>query len=314
LVASAFAAGAEPAAASQLLTRNAKGVRLAVNRSGQALVTYRADGRMWHVLVWNAINARSPSTVMPQVRFRIDRSGGWKTYGKTIWQTFRNACAPYSGPAIPYVVTACTASDGSHWALQSWQRLYPNLGWLPWLASQRAYELHVSHWNGELAQLSVYTDWVWSKRYHQLFGKLTYHGAPVYGFRATRYGARLDSYGRLIYVDTYNSVYGKGWRRENSFLTHNPTGIWCYGFYAWDPYKGGYRHPPNWPHGKLRGPGKGSKYRVTTEGPGVTPDIQVVVAGLNDYDPSNPEHVAYEQRQNDLLDTLAASDNGCKHH
>jgi hypothetical protein len=39
-------------------------------------------------------------------------------------------------------------------------------------------------------------------------------------------------------------VYGAGWKRENSFVPHNPTGAFCYGFYSFDPTKGGYRHPP----------------------------------------------------------------------
>jgi hypothetical protein len=309
-------AAAGTASASQLLARNATGVRIAVNASGQALVTYRAQARTWHVLVWNAINARAPSAVTPQVRFRIDRSGGWKTYGKTIWKTFRNVCRPYSGPALPFAVTACTAPDGSHWALQSWQRLYPNLGFLPWLPHQSAYELHVSHWSGELAELSVYTDWVYSRRFEQVFGRLTYQGQPVYGFKTNRYGARLDKYGRLIYLDTYDSpAYGSGWRRENSFVTHNPTGMFCYGFYQFDPGKGGYEKPASWPAGQMRGPGTGVRYRITTEGPGVTPDISTEIGGLHPYDPRNSADVSYERQMNGILDSLAAGiDKQCKVH
>src|ERR671936_497913 len=70
---------AAPAGASQLLIRDASGAKLAVNKKGQALVTYRAQGRVWHVLVWGAVNARDPNPNSPQVEFRIDRSGGWKT-------------------------------------------------------------------------------------------------------------------------------------------------------------------------------------------------------------------------------------------
>ena len=66
----------------------------------------------------------------------------------------------------------------------------------------------------------------------------------MYGFGTTRFGAPTDGFGSLVYLDTYNSVYGQGWRRENSFVTHNPTGVFCYGFYSFDPTKGGYKHPP----------------------------------------------------------------------
>ena len=302
------------ARASQLVDRNAENVKLAVNRKGQALVTYRVGGRVRHVLIWGAVNARPPSQSVPQVRFRVDYSGGWGIYRKPIWQTFRNVCRAYDGPSLPFFVTACKAPDGSYWALQSWQRLYPNLGFLPWLPHQRAFELHISHWTGPLVHIDLWTDWIYSGRYHHVFGRVTYRGNPVYGFKTTRYGARLDAYGRLVYLDTYHSRYGPGWRRENSFVTHTGTGIYCYGFYQYDPSTAGYEKPPSWPAHKLRGPGNGNQYRATVEGPGVTPDVSVTVAGLSDFDPANPEHVAYEQRQNDLLDTIVGPDKLCRHH
>jgi hypothetical protein len=306
---------AAPAGASQLLIRNASGIKLAVNKKGEAMVTYRAEGRVWRVLAWGAVNARDPDPSVPQVQLKLDRSGGWKKYGHTTWQKFGNACSDYDGPELPFLVAACKAPDGSYWALQSWQRLYPNLGWLPWLPSQSAWELHISHWTGDIAKLEIYSDWVWSRRYHQLFGRLTYRGKPVYGFKSNNVGARQDRYGRLIYIDTYNSVYGSGWRRENSFLTHRNTGVWCYGFYKWDPFKGGYQHPADWPRGEMRGPGTGEQYRVTTEGPGVTPDISFVVPGLHDYNAANPADVAYERQMNGVLDQLMVGDNtSCRQH
>jgi hypothetical protein len=79
----------------------------------------------------------------------------------------------------------------------------------------------------------------------------------VYGFSATTAGVPLDSFGRNLYVDTFGSAYGAGWERENSFLTHKPNGTFCYGFYAHGT------HPI----------GKGTMYRATVIGPGVTPDI-----------------------------------------
>ena len=54
--------------------------------------------------------------------------------------------------------------------------------------------------------------------------RFTYQGLPVYGFSHKLSGEPLDDYGRNIYLDTFNSAYGPGWRRENGFLTHNPTG------------------------------------------------------------------------------------------
>ena len=48
------ALSATSANASQLVDRNAKGVRLQVNAHGQGLLTYRARGKLWHVLAWGA--------------------------------------------------------------------------------------------------------------------------------------------------------------------------------------------------------------------------------------------------------------------
>ena len=149
---------------------------------------------------------------------------------------------------------------------------------LPWLSYQSEPELHLAHWSGPLAQLEVWTDWIYGRRNHQLFGRVTYNGQPVHGFTATRLGAPTDRYGRLIYLDTFNSRYGKGWRRENAFLVHRPGGLWCYSFLARDPTKG-YAHPAGFPR-TPRGPGNGEKYRIILNGPGVTPDVTVTVPGL----------------------------------
>jgi hypothetical protein len=303
-----LALAAVPAAeASQLIDRNATGVKLAVNARGEALMTYRARGRVWHVLSWGAIDARHPTSGKPQVRFKKDYSGRGR-----YWLTFKNQCRRYDGPRLAFVVTACAAPDGSYWALQAWQTPLPDLGMTPWLPIQRAWELHLSHWSGPIAKLDVWTDWVYSKRFHHLFGRLTYDGQPVYGYTATRVGAPTDSYGRLIYLDTFNSRYGKGWWRENSFVSHNPTGVFCYGFFRFDPTQG-YPHPAGYPS-TLRGPGNGAKYRLTVNGPGVTPDVSMTVAGLHDFDRNSAADIAYEQQQNAILDSIVSTDKLCRRH
>src|SRR6266508_3597136 len=85
-----------PAVASQLIDRNASGVRLAVNAKGEALLTYRAHGRLQRVLAWGAVDARQPSSGTPQVRFRKDYSGGWGKYRRLYWQGFQGSCRPYN--------------------------------------------------------------------------------------------------------------------------------------------------------------------------------------------------------------------------
>jgi hypothetical protein len=203
----------------------------------------------------------------------------------------------YDGPRLAFQVAACAASDGSYWALQSWRRTLPNFDG-PRRSGLGAWELHLSHWSGAIATLDASTDWVYGGRYHHLFGRLTYDGRPVYGFSATRVGSPLDTYGRNIYVDTFDSRYGKGWRRENAFLSHRPTGVFCYGFYGFTS----------------RGPGNGAKYRLTAIGPGVTPDVSVTLPGLHDYNPNSSGDVSYEQQQNALQDSIAGVDKKCRVH
>ena len=253
LLAGASATGA-PAYGSAIIGRDVTGATLSIDRQGRAHVSYRSGGLERYVVAWGAINARAPSTAHPQVRFRL-------RYGLR----GKGVCLPYDGPPLAWLLKACKAPDGSYWALQEWARLKPDYG-----GTTGAEELHLSHWRGPLAVLTIYQNWA-ERRYRHLFGRLTYDGVGVYGFRATGRGAPLDSYGRNIYVDTFDSRYGRGWHRENGFLTHHrgkTLGDFCYGFF---PHFG---HPP----------GQGTKYRATAEGPGVTPDVMWAASDAGPFD------------------------------
>jgi hypothetical protein len=253
-VAIAVAAGlVAPANASELIARNATQVRLEVDREGKALLMYRSQGKVRRVLAWGAINAAASESGRRQVAFQLDYSGGWGKFRRPVWKTFENACVPARVP-LAWLVTACRAPDGSYWAVQSWQRTLPVYG-VPAAPGRDAWELRLSHWSGPVPQLEVEFGWTY-RRFHQIFGRFTYRGLPVYGFSWKPTGEPLDDYGRNIYVDTLDSAYGKGWYRENGFLTHRPTGGFCYGFY---------------PHGD-RPSGRGTRYRATVMGPGVAPD------------------------------------------
>src|SRR5215470_6731371 len=178
------------AGAAEIIGRDATGVRLAVNRSGVAYVSFTAQGRPWHIFVSGAVNARQPSRSVPQVKFTVDYSGG-----RGAWKTFANGCRPYDGPALAWYVAACKAPDGSYWALQRWQRMLPNVGYTPWTAMQSVWELHIAHWTGELAKLEVYQDWVYNGKFQEVFGRASYRGQAIHGFDSTATGVPLDTYG-----------------------------------------------------------------------------------------------------------------------
>jgi hypothetical protein len=310
----AFAAAlAAPASASQLVNRDVRNIQLAVNDKGEALVTYRTvRGQTQHVLAWGAINARQPNRTLRQQRFKLDYAGGWRKYHKLYWKTFRNSCSAYDGPALAWMVTACRAPDGSYWALQKWQVQLPDLGFTPWTAGLRQWELHLSHWSTDLAKVEVWQDWIYHGRFHHLFGRYTYLGKPVYGFGTTHFGAPTDGYGRLLYLDTHNSAYGSGWKRENSFVAHNPTGVFCYGFFKHNAGAGGYAHPPGF--SGVRPMGNGDMYRLTAAGPGVTPDVMWSDNGLHDFSASNAADVAFEAAMNSQLDSILNGDKLCRQH
>jgi type II secretory pathway pseudopilin PulG len=278
----AIAAGglATSASASQLIARDASNVRLAVDARGRALLTYRAQGRTRHVLAWGAVNAIHATTARKQVAFRVDYTGGWRSFGRTLWKGFDNACTP-TKVGLAWVVAACRARDGSYWALQSWQRGLRNYG-LPATGTRDDWELRLSHWTGAVPMLEVGIGWAY-QRFHSLFGRYTWRGRGIHGFVSTPAGIPLDSFGRNLYVDTLNSAYGPGWQRENGFLSHVGTGGFCYGFY---------------PHGE-RPSGMGERYRLSVSGPGVLPDAYWEGTPPRTYDPEYDR--AADEKQSELL-------------
>ena len=281
---SAFAA---PAHASQLIARDARSARLDADSNGRALISYRSGAKLHHVLVWGALNAIDPTRARAQVAFHVDYSGGWGSSGRPVWRTFRDTCRP-ARVRLAWLVTACRARDGSFWALQSWQRTLPNYG-LPASGIRGSWELRLSHWRGPLPRLEIVTGWAYG-RFHSLFGRYTYRGRPVFGFESTPQGRPLDSFGRNVYVDTFDSAYGSGWRRENAFLTHTGTGGFCYGFY---PHSG-------------RPSGMGTRYRATVSGAGVLPDVMWEGAAPGTYD------AAYDRSADALQLSLLGSDPRCR--
>ena len=294
-VAASGAGASEP-----LQDANGKLLSLKVNKKGEALLTYRrSDGRLRRVLAWGALNARAPSAEIPQVRFRWDYAGGWGKYrnGK-YWQSFKNRCAPYDGPPLPMLVAACKAPDGTYWTVQAWQRRLPLLGFDPWLPQHTNWELHIAHWSGELPKLEVFPNWTYGGRWQGVFGRYSYLGQPVYGFGNNAKGVPKDKYGRNLYIDTLNSAYGPGWKRESGILTHAGTGTFCHSFVPQRPFVG-------YPSQEMRPPANGERYRVTVGGPGVTPVMQAELAGLTQAD------LQRDAEFNSVFDQIMVGDRLC---
>ena len=170
--------------------------------------------------MWGAVNALGAGSESPSVLSR-DYSGGWKSRDEPCG--VRQSVRPYNGPALPFLVVACTAPDGTHWAVQAWQRLLPMRGFDPWKPSQAVMEFHLSHWSGPVASLEVSPNWTYGGQWQGLFGRLTYSDAPVFGTR-TPTASKRDAYGRFVYIDTRNSVYGPGWKHDAGKVLHLRNG------------------------------------------------------------------------------------------
>ena len=244
------------------------------------------------MLASGAVDARPPTSGLPQVRFTLDYAAR-RLGRRALSGAFRHGCGTYDGPALVWLIAACKAPDGSYWAVQSWQRLQPMRGFAPWRPEQRAVELQLSHWTGVLPVLELSPNWTYNGTWQGLFGRLTYQGLPVYGTATGR-----NQYGRYFYIDTLDSIYGPGWKRDAAKATHLRNGAFCYSFVPQKP-------PPGYPSSGFRGPGNGSRHRVTVMGPGVTPIVQWEGAGLGRYDPVR------DQAFNSAFDRILAGDRVC---
>ena len=235
-------------------TATRRNVHLAVNRNNVALLTYRADGRLHHTLAWGAVNARTPRRGMKQISFKLDYSGGWGSRRKDVWRGFKNACRSVRRPA-----SSGTSSRPARRPTARTGSSRSGAGCSPRSASSR--RSHSAPWRCISRTSRATFPSSWSSSTGCTRGTTTCTAGSSTRARASTGSRRrstappLDTWGRNVFVDTYDSRYGRGWKRENGFLTHRGSGAFCYGFY---------------PHGN-RPVGKGTEYRATVMGPGVTP-------------------------------------------
>lgn len=143
-----------------------------------------------------------------------------------------------------------------------------------------------------------YQGYLKGRHFQLLFGSFTYSGYGVYG-PGNRFGAPTNEYGRNVYINTYNSDYGPGWRRIMGVLTQAPNGSFCYEI---------------GPKGASKGKtGQGQKYRLAAIGPGLTPVVYVMLQppefpfGAPDYNPKTmPWGTGFSAEQAQALRNQAA--------
>ena len=205
------------ASASQLIDRNAVGVKLTVNAKGEALLTYRKGGKVMRVLAWGAVDAVSPTDDAPQTELKLDYAGGWGKYYAND-PAIKNAAgqvpaAQAQRPALSRPRPPSSSSRPSRRSRATTRRSRsaararstparrsrgssprarrPTAATGPCRAgsarcrttastpnaTQSVWELRLSHWTTDLPQLTIQMDWSWHKWDH-LFGTYTYRGRP----------------------------------------------------------------------------------------------------------------------------------------
>ena len=225
----------------------------------------------------------TPTSGQPQTKFKIDYSGGWGAFHKAnYWQTFRNACTRYDGPALVGFVAGCKAPDGSYWALQRWVRLEAMRGFAPFKKEHTYGRAPRFSLDRSASGLEVWPNWTYGGDQQGFFGRLTYDGKPVYGTAPSPTVTDLFTAQRL-----YRHPQLRLWKRlETGYRDQHAQAERRLLLHVHRPVaarrlsgtRGGY--PSNEP----RGPGLGDRHRLTVMGPGVTPVVRWEGARLGAYD------------------------------
>src|SRR4029078_9613690 len=100
-----------------------------------------------------------------------------------------------------------------------------------------------------------------------------------------------------------DSAYGPGWKRETSIVFRNPTGVFCYSFWP--------TRDASLPGRPARPVGDGSAYRIEVQGPGVTPNLAVVVGEPGRWKPDDTAKAALEERLKARQLELSQGDRFC---
>jgi hypothetical protein len=132
-----------------------------------------------------------------------------------------------------------------------------------------------------------------TKHFPILFGSLTFAGVGVYG-PGNSFGSPTNEFGRNVYIDTFDSDYGRGWRRVMGVLTQRKNGTFCYEFSK----KGGSK-------GKT-GVSRENLYRMTVIGPSLTPVLSQKIKGPK-FDYGGPNYKPLKEKWGTNFSTAQAS-------
>ena len=172
-------------------------------------------------------------------------------------------------------------------------------GFAPFKKEHTDVELHVSHWTGALPVLEVWPNWTYGGDLQGFFGRLTYDGS-----RSTEPDRRRRRspirFARNVYIDTLNSVYGRGWKRDSASTRTSETE-------ASATRSSRSRRPQDAVIRAMSRAGRDSvtAHRITVMGPGATPVIRWEGARLGPYDRRRDAAI------NQIFDAVLAGDAKC---
>ena len=228
------------------------------------------------MLVWGAINALAPSPrrAAGALQVRLRRRLGSCEH-RALWKTF---VGPVPALRRPGARVLRRRVQGARRVVLGAPELAARPAALaagkPWTADQRAWELRLSHWTGELARVERRRRLGVPR--HSAHGHLRPH--LLYAGRSRvrlqtdrRRRARPTPTGATSTSTRTTRCTATGWRRETSVVFRKPSGAFCYSF---------------WPTHDVSLPGSRRDRRATDTStasassvPGVTPDVVAEAAG-----------------------------------
>ena len=178
-----------------------------------------------HVLAWGAVNAIAPTPSRKQVAFELDYAGGWGKYHRDYWKTFGGSCGAYDGPAARL--------EGG--CLQGARRLVLGAAGVAAGAAElrrraeRAARAHGSSGSrtGPARCPCSRSTWTGRGTSSTTSSARSRTAAPASTASARPRAAHpLDTFGRNIYVDTFDSALRRGLEaREQLPHAHRHRGV-----------------------------------------------------------------------------------------